>query len=102
MAHASYDCCAVCDCKMAFNEPDSLTKETLCAHCTVALAKRGIFVTDSTELLTWMSSVTPGVAAATLVECGFSPCYYRNQVDEEMKRLVAEITPPTSGTEGKA
>jgi hypothetical protein len=93
MAHGSYDCCAICDSKMAFNEGDARTKETPCTGCAVALARLGIFATTAKELLSWMETETPEKVLATLKSVGFSTCIYPNDVDQKYVELGGEPAP---------
>ena len=86
MAHGDYNCCAVCDKKMAFSYY-AVTKEEICSGCAVNLAKLGIFVRNREELLTWMRGNPAGIVLAVLHSVGFSKCYYQNEVDEVFEAL---------------
>mgnify|MGYP000879295570 CR=1 FL=1 len=55
MAHADYDCCAICDCKMQYNEFDSLTKERICEPCLIKLRVNGVMVITFDELIKWVN-----------------------------------------------
>ena len=77
MAHGDYDCCAVCDRKMAYG--GERTKEDLCSECAIALAKRGVFCGSVAELLVWIKG--SDFSRPMLLEAGYSPCYYTNAVD---------------------
>jgi hypothetical protein len=86
MAHADYECCAVCDSKMAFSY-DAGAKEVLCSHCVAELAMRGVFVHNVDELLRWMETEKPDVVLATLEKVGFRCCFYSNEVDGLFREL---------------
>jgi hypothetical protein len=87
MAHADYDCCAVCDSKMAYNSGDPRTKEDLCASCAVALARLGVFVKNGAQFVEWMRREERGKVLSTLAAVGFGTCFYPNPAD----RLYAEL-----------
>jgi len=77
MAHADYECCAVCDSKMAFSN-NANAKYSICGSCVRILVKSGVDVATTTELLAWLNA-KPDLAP--LVAAGFQVCYYRNPVD---------------------
>lgn len=82
MAHADYNCCAVCDSKLAYSS-DSATKEEVCAACAVDVSiAAGVRITDSRSLIAWMASVPPSEWRPILVAVGFKLCPYENAVDD--------------------
>ena len=102
MAHGDYDCCAVCDSKMAYNSGDARTKEDLCASCAVDLAKLGVFVKSGAELLAWMDETPAVEVLVKLHAAGYGRCFYSNPVDDKVAALVAAFEAQVTGTpEGK-
>ena len=83
MAHADYDCCAICDCKLSYaGFYNARTKENICSYCLAELAKRGVIVHDTDELLDWLSKEDIRKVKAILEQLNFRCCYYKNSVDE--------------------
>lgn len=80
MAHADYECCAICDDKMSPGDWETEPKTVLCTSCAVRLAKKGHYITCVDELLEWMRK-TPN-AVEILDSIGFKQCYYKNDVDD--------------------
>jgi hypothetical protein len=87
MAHADYECCAVCDAKCAY-APWGPAKTVLCAFCVLGLADEGVRVTTAEELLAWMRSERRETVASVLKRVGFVRCRYDNAVDAEWDRLA--------------
>jgi hypothetical protein len=87
MAHADYECCAVCDAKV-FYRPGVMAKEIVCGTCAACLAEEGVEATNTDDLLAWMQSAAPATVVAVLRRNGFRPCRYPNLVDAVWERLV--------------
>jgi len=85
MAHADYDCCAICDCKLYYNAYDSRTKETICSDCLKALRDKGIHIITVEELINWIEKNPIEIVKETMKNLGFRECYYYNEVDELMR-----------------
>ena len=82
MAHADYDCCAVCDSKMSYSGGDSAgTKEDLCFDCARRLKDLGVDINDANDLLGWIEDTPISEIAPVLVDAGFRRCYYENFID---------------------
>ena len=80
MAHADYDCCAVCDSKLSYsNEP--LTKEEICSSCSAALVKHGVIVASVSELLAWAHEEEIEKLRDVLCAVGYTFCLYHNPLD---------------------
>lgn len=80
MAHADYDCCAVCDCKLSYQGYCSAgTKDEICSRCVANLAECGIIVHNVDELVTWINESPDIIVKAVLVLVGFRKCYYQNR-----------------------
>ena len=83
MAHADYDCCAICDCKLSYvGFYNARTKEDICSYCVAELVKRGVIVHSVDELLEWLSKEDIEKVKTILEELNFRCCYYKNSVDE--------------------
>lgn len=82
MAHADYDCCAVCDSKMNYN-PDAEAKSSICGYCLKRLYKEFLVDIDNVhELMDWVNSVDSSIIRQVLAGMGYSKCYYENPVDD--------------------
>lgn len=87
MAHADYDCCAICDCKMQYNEFDSLTKERICEPCLIKLRVNGVMVITFDELIKWVNDTDKEFVGKVLKEMGYQRCFYPNRFDVLIDRL---------------
>lgn len=83
MAHADYNCCAVCDCKLEYSE-DSQTKETVCMECMANLYKHGVMIKSVNGLIDWITATPKRTIRKVLKDIGFRRCYYTNEVDDEV------------------
>lgn len=81
MAHADYECCAICDCKMHYN-PYAESKRMICSSCLRALRIAGVDVTGIGDLIGWMKNHPAEEVLKTLRNIGFRECYYENPIDE--------------------
>lgn len=84
MAHADYNCCAVCDCKMTYG--GERTKEEICSDCLVRLNRvLKLDILTSSDLLTWIESSSEETLKAMLTDSYFSACYYHNAIDNAVR-----------------
>jgi|SRR3990172_4296407 len=90
MAHADYDCCAVCDSKQSFSY-DATSKEVVCSYCAVALAQHGVIARNGKELKAWIETADVEVMRHILSEVGFRFCYYQNDVDDAVRANGIEM-----------
>jgi hypothetical protein len=81
MAHADYDCCAICDSKMNYNSGAADTKEALCIDCIERTAELGTPCTRPSQVQEHLKSLSDEAALKWLHDVGFSPCYYPNDID---------------------
>lgn len=90
MAHADYDCCAICDCKMHYNGGCADAKAALCTDCIERTAELGKLCTRPEQVLEHLKSMNDVAALAWLHALGFSPCYYQNEFDDYLigRKLV--------------
>lgn len=86
MAHGDYHCCALCDCKMDYATGDARTKEDICTDCLRTLHAGGLMVYTGGELEAWIKA-NPD-KAGILPGMGYSPCFYRNPVDDAFKAAM--------------
>lgn len=87
MAHADYNCCALCDCKMAYVESDNATtKEEICTDCLRTLHAGGVMVSTGGELEDWIKSNPEKVEI--LPGMGYTPCLYDNPVDDAFQAAM--------------
>lgn len=84
MAHADYNCCAICDCKQDYSE-NSRTKEEICTDCLMSLRSANINVLSVDEFIEWVEKTDLIELSAKLIEIGYSKCFYTNDVDEAIK-----------------
>ena len=89
MAHADYECCAICDGKIAFAVL-AAAKERICSSCVANLAMHGVIVHDVEELLDWIQSTPTLKVLATLASVGFRYCGYPNAVDEAVRGILGD------------
>lgn len=99
MAHADYECCAVCDSKMSFGS-DFDAKTGLCVRCGVELTKHGVIVKSASELLDWMKSAPPAKILSALSLCGFQKCCYSNEIDGYFEKAEREAVAARAEREG--
>lgn len=84
MAHADYDCCAICDDKISYSGfATPATKEDICTKCRRLLQNRNINVVDKEQLLEWIKNTPDAKKIPT--DIGYQKCYYKNDVDEALR-----------------
>lgn len=89
MAHADYDCCAVCDCKMNYNEWEAETKGRICGECVADMARLGVICGTAEELIEWINAAEPSEVKRILGAVGYDPCHYDNPVDQAVRARTA-------------
>ena len=87
MAHADYDCCAVCDCKMSFSY-NSETKEDICEDCLITLRDNNLSISTVKELIGWIKKKDSEKLKEKVGKIGFSKCCYDNDVDEALEKVL--------------
>lgn len=96
MAHADYNCCAICDCKMAYSN-DASTKEELCSSCAVNVSMMfGEKITGPERFIAKAKELPLDVLISALVELGYSECSYNGKIDREMAHLGVQFLPDYS------
>ena len=89
MAHADYDCCAVCDTKMNYSH-DAEAKTSICTDCLRSLHANGVMVYETDDLISWMTANdnTAKRKVQILKSVGFTECHYGNDVDDTYRDLA--------------
>lgn len=82
MAHADYDCCAICDCKMNYSGGGADTKASLCVGCIGRTAELGKLLTRPEQVVEHLKGLVDADALVWLHAIGFDPCYYGNDLDK--------------------
>ena len=86
MAHADYNCCAICDRKLSYNAWDARAKEEICTDCLVRLRDMGLNIITVQELIHWIRNEETEKLKDVLKGLRFKPCLYSNPVDEACVR----------------
>jgi hypothetical protein len=89
MAHGDYECCAVCDRKMAYASMAE-AKTSICGDCVVALAKRQVFIPNPEALIAWVRDNETEHVRETLKAVGFQQCYYGSDVDDAVAAKLGD------------
>lgn len=89
MAHADYDCCAICDSKLDYNY-EAKSKDKICTVCLKALRSNDVNVLDIDEFINWVNSTDKPKLLTVLKKIGFSFCYYNNLVDDAVNLRIPE------------
>jgi len=87
MAHADYNCCAICDNKQDYSD-NSTTKEEICTECLISLRNANVNVLSVDEFIEWVNDTDKVKLAFKLDEIGYHKCYYRNDVDEAISNKL--------------
>ena len=82
MAHADYNCCAICDNKMDYAGFGADTKTKLCPDCIERSAALGKLCVSPEQVAEHIKSLSDADAIAWLHAMGFDPCYYENDLDK--------------------
>lgn len=87
MAHADYDCCAICDSKQSYNAGGDVAKGEICGECVANLARLGVITGTPEELLAWIKGADPAKVKEVLHGVGFHTCYYGNLIDDAVNAM---------------
>jgi len=91
MAHADYNCCAVCDCKLDYAGWNATTKERICEDCLLKLQEMNLKIVTVRQLIAWIKDTDNDVLREKLKEMGYRCCYYENDVDTAIKEKRIEF-----------
>lgn len=105
MAHADYDCCAICDSKQSYNGGGAQTKEEICGPCVANLARLGHIFGTVAEFLEWVKTVDPKHLVVVLATVGYAKCFYDENpvdqaIDERIKALTSDPSITKKGEQG--
>ena len=89
MAHADYDCCAVCDSKIDYNT-NADSKAIICEDCIKQLKLNNIICDSVKDFNQWLLEVEIGKGKKILKDIGFSICCYGNETDRIYKKRFLE------------
>lgn len=81
MAHADYNCCTICDCKMEYSGGSADTKARLCEDCIERSAELGKLCVRPQQVVEHIKGLSDAEALTWLHAMGFNPCYYKNDLD---------------------
>lgn len=84
MAHADYNCCAICDDKMYYAGFESETKEEICDACLNVINEMDLNISNVEELKKFIESGEYEKVKELLINCGFWFCYYGNEIDKSV------------------
>ena len=82
MAHADYNCCAICDSKMDYAGFESETKEDICTDCLEECKKLKLNIENIEDLKKYIKETDYKSLKETLIKLGYSFCYYGNDIDD--------------------
>ena len=100
MAHADYECCAVCDSKMAYASNAS-PKTEICSCCVAELAVREVIVHNVAELERWIINTGGEKVKEVLEGVNFRFCIYGSWIDDKAKEKGVAPTTPKLEKEGE-
>lgn len=89
MAHGDYNCCAVCDSKLAYTG-NPTTKEEICPECLLKLQAKNLDIVTSNQLIVWIKKADKE-KFKLLKEIGFQTCCFSNEVDKAYNRKLNKI-----------
>lgn len=82
MAHADYNCCAICDSKMDYNGWCATTKEEICEGCFIDIIRLGLKIKNIDDLKEYIKTGEYSEVKENLLKLGFSFCHYSNEIDD--------------------
>ena len=82
MAHADYNCCAICDSKMDYAGWESETKEDICTYCLENIKKLNLKIENVEDLKKYIKDTDYKTLRETLIKLDYSFCYYSNDIDD--------------------
>ena len=82
MAHADYNCCAICDSKMDYAGWESETKEDICTDCLENIKKLNLQIENVEDLKKYIKDTDYKTLRETLLKLDYRFCYYWNDIDD--------------------
>ncbi len=80
MAHADYNCCAICDCKIKYAGRHARTKKDICGKCLVELKK--IDIHNINGFKKYIKKSRYDDLKELLLKLDYSFCWYGNEIDD--------------------
>ena len=91
MAHADYDCCAICDEKLHYNH-DADAKGEICSACAVEFYREtGEKVVEPMQLREWIINTETDTVSTVLLKLSFRQCYYANEIDDVVTAKCGDL-----------
>jgi len=84
MAHANYNCCAICDSKLEYAGANAVSKKRICEDCLLKLQKMGLNIVSVEQLVNWIKNEDKNILYKKLKELNFRVCFYYNDVDKAL------------------
>ena len=81
MAHADYNCCAICDSKMDYSW-EATTKEEICEECLKNIKELGLKIENIDDLKEFIKETDYKTLKETLIKLDYGFCCYKNEIDE--------------------
>ena len=83
MAHADYNCCAICDSKMGYcGFYDAGTKDDICDDCFDKMKELGLDIKNVDDFKTYVENANYKELKKNLLALEFRFCYYGNDIDD--------------------
>lgn len=82
MAHADYNCCAICDSKLEYAAYDAETKKRICEYCLKQLRSSNLNILTVDELIEWVNTTDKETIYKVLSPIPFRFCFYVGAIDE--------------------
>lgn len=81
MAHANYNCCAICDSKMDYSW-EATTKEEICEECLKNIKELDLKIENIDDLKEFIKETDYKTLKETLIKLDYDFCCYENKIDE--------------------
>lgn len=81
MAHANYNCCAICDCGFEYAGLKADSKVRICEDCLVLLRDYGYNIITIDELIDFINNSDIDKLKEFLNKLNFRACFYSNPID---------------------
>lgn len=95
MAHADYNCCAICDSKMDYSW-EATTKEEICEECLKNIKELDLKIENIDDLKEFIKETDYKTLEETLIKLQYHFCYYGNNID---KMIALRFQPSGMGFE---
>lgn len=89
MAHADYECCAICDCKIRYAAIED-AKTDICMKCMKVFRNKGLNIIGTEELINWLKTENKEKIREILKEANFEKCCYLNLIDDLVGSILSK------------